>query len=312
MKFIAVTGEVASSLPIPPDAHAGKPDTFRFACIFFLSILCWPVTVSALQPSQAEAIPHVNQNARENFVQYIYAESHKAFAIAPGGTWAWTAGEASREEANAKALQRCQEHTTQTCVLYSTNDDIVFNADAWPRLWRLTKPKPNATSKPVSGVKRGEQFPNLHFKDSSGKARSLSDFKGKLTLVHFWGSWCAPCLREMPVLLKLQADLKQQHGDKIAMVLLQVREPFSISLQWARKQQFDALPLYDSGVKDSDDAMLKTEAGKSYSDRKLARAFPSSYVLDQNGRVLFSHYGPITNWEEYLPFFADAVTYNLH
>lgn len=301
----------ASSLPIPFDAFAGKPDSFRFACIFMCSLLWLPQAGNALQPSQAESIPHVNQRARENFVQYIYAENNKAFAIAPGGVWAWTEGEASREEANSKALQRCQQHTQQTCVLYGSNDEIVFDVAAWPRLWRLTQLP--ARSKPKAGdsLRRGEAFPNLQFKDSKGKSRSIDEYRGRITLVHFWGSWCAPCLREMPALLKLQTTLQQQHGDKVAMVLLQVREPFVTSHKWAAKYQFDALPLFDSGVKDSDDETLRTQDGKAYPDRQIARAFPTSYVLDHTGKVLFTHNGPIANWEEYLPFFADAVTYNL-
>lgn len=306
MKFFALNGRLASSLPIPPDACAGRPDPFRFACIFLFGLLGLPAIATALQPAQAEAIPHVNQQAREHFVQYLHAGNHKAYAIAPGGTWAWTESELSVEEAKTSALQRCQQHTEQQCVLYSVNDEIVFDATTWPRLWRLT---PAQLQQQAVGVKRGMQFPNLQFKDRHGKPSSLRKFTGKITLVHFWGSWCAPCLREMPHMLKLQKTLQQQHGNKVAMVLLQVREPFADSQAWAVKQGFDSLPLYDSGVQDSDDAELHTVEGKTYQDRELAIAFPASYVLDAKGRVLFAHRGPIADWQEYLPFFTDAVTH---
>lgn len=265
--------------------------SFCAALIFTLGLTT--ETSFALQREDAENIPHVNQRAKDSFIQYIYATNNKAFAIAPGGAWAWSDVAATEEEAKQKAKEQCQTHAQQNCVLYAVNDKVVFNEQEWPTLWRLQNKKP--------------AFPNLKFKNKYGKSRSIRSFKNKITLVHFWGSWCPPCLREMPSLLKLQKELKQRFGNKVKMVLLQVREPFKQSMQWAKQQAFDKLPLYDSGVKDEFDHKLRTTMGKTISDRKLAKVFPSSYVLDQQGRVLFSHRGPIDNWLEYLPFFKDIV-----
>ncbi len=114
-------------------------------------------------------------------------------------------------------------------------------------------------------------------------------------------------MREMPSLLTLQKSLATQHGKQVKLVLLQVREPFSQSINWAKQQGFARLPLYDSGVMSSEDSQLRTAGGKRITDRKLARAFPTSYVLDERGRVLFAHTGPIDDWLEYLPFIDDII-----
>ncbi|MCW8988911.1 MAG: TlpA family protein disulfide reductase [Gammaproteobacteria bacterium] len=258
-----------------------------------------------MQSEQAKHIPHVDQKARESFQQYRYASGPKAYAIAPGGAWAWSELELNDEEAQRIALDNCQTQTQQTCIVYALNDKVVFDKDRWPTLWRLSEEE-KATSSPF-GISRGAHFPNLIFKDSKGKQHRLSDSKDKVTLVHFWGSWCPPCIREMPELVELQKSLKKNYGNKVKMILLQVREPFAQSQKWAKQYHFSKLPLYDSTPSGENNDILQTATGKKLYDRMIARVFPSTYVLDQKGRVLFAHRGPIHNWSEYLPFFRSVI-----
>lgn len=51
------------------------------------------------------------------------------------------------------------------------------------------------------------QAPALHFTDLDGKPRQLSEWRGRPLLINFWATWCAPCLQEIPMLIKAQTEL---------------------------------------------------------------------------------------------------------
>jgi thiol-disulfide isomerase/thioredoxin len=61
----------------------------------------------------------------------------------------------------------------------------------------------------------GKTAPEIKGADIAGKAMKLSDFRGKVVLVVFWGTWCGPCMSDVP---KHQALLKRLEGKPFAIV----------------------------------------------------------------------------------------------
>ena len=59
--------------------------------------------------------------------------------------------------------------------------------------------------------------PETTFTDPEGGTHSLTDYKGKVVLLNFWATWCAPCREEMPSLDALQAELG---GDDFQVVAI--------------------------------------------------------------------------------------------
>jgi thiol-disulfide isomerase/thioredoxin len=78
-----------------------------------------------------------------------------------------------------------------------TNEDIPFNNIA-------THKNP----KPITAV---------IFEDFSGNEVSLKDYYGKLLIINFWATWCAPCKKEMPSLDSLYSDNSFKNLEVIAV-----------------------------------------------------------------------------------------------
>tara|TARA_B100000768_G_scaffold96305_1_gene89850 strand:+ start:208 stop:723 length:516 start_codon:yes stop_codon:yes gene_type:complete len=55
-------------------------------------------------------------------------------------------------------------------------------------------------------IKNPKIYEDVIFKDINQKDIDLDDFKGKLTILNFWATWCAPCKEEMPSLDSLQSN----------------------------------------------------------------------------------------------------------
>lgn len=251
-------------------------------------------------------IPHVSKKANDSFLyDYAYATNHRAFAIASDGAWSWTAKKDTVEQAKVDALAACARYTEQDCMLYAVNNQIVFDVNTWRQSWGPYKNKAQALSS-SSGTKLGQKFPDIAYVTPDNQTSSIHQHLGKIVFVHFWGCWCPPCGFEFTALTDLYQIINDLMPGQVEFIILQVREPIEQARAWAADKQFTALPLSDSGVKDSEDEELTLRDGTRVADRTFARAFPASYILDKHGINVFSHMGSIDYWTELLPFFMDV------
>jgi len=68
--------------------------------------------------------------------------------------------------------------------------------------------------------KIGEVAPKFSLKTLDGKEIKLEDYRGKVVLLYFWGTWCSPCVASTPGLKKLYEELSQYDG--FAMIALAI------------------------------------------------------------------------------------------
>lgn len=121
----------------------------------------------------------------------------------------------------------------------------------------------------------GVAAPELPMRSYDGRAWDLSRFEGKPVVVNFWGSWCPPCLQEMPHFVRAARG----YGDQLIFVGATVNSP--------RDDVFHVLERF--GV-----PYPIAEVDSATVNRWNARSLPSTYVLDARHHIVWSTSGAIT------------------
>lgn len=135
------------------------------------------------------------------------------------------------------------------------------------------KPAAEAEKKPgvsdIVWLETPQPLPATVFKDGNDADKTLADFAGKVMVVNFWATWCAPCVKEMPTLDALQAKLGGPGFE--VLTISQDREGAKVAKPFVEKNQWKNLALYVEAP------------GKFAHDAKL-RGLPTSLIVDKNGQ----------------------------
>lgn len=117
--------------------------------------------------------------------------------------------------------------------------------------------------------------PNFRGEDISGQRRSLQDYRGQLLILHFWSTWCGPCRRELPEMIKLHSAYRE-HGVHILGVALEFGDHMGKDefIAWCRERNIEWPQLY-------------SDKGFAHPVAKQFRiqSIPRLIFIDREGRV---------------------------
>ena len=100
--------------------------------------------------------------------------------------------------------------------------------------------KPNIKNLVI--LKNPKIYEEVFFKDSNNYDVNLDDFKGKLLILNFWATWCAPCREEMPSLDDLQSN---SNFDNLKIFPINIgQENFSKSDSFFKELGIQNLEIY--------------------------------------------------------------------
>ena len=118
---------------------------------------------------------------------------------------------------------------------------------------------------------QGQAAPEIDGKDLYGRPMKLSDFRGKVVVLVFWGSWCGPCMREVPHERQL---LEKYRGKPFAILGVNCREKAEVAKKTVEREKM-TWPQWSDGEED----------GGPIVGTYHIRDFPTLFVIDAKGVI---------------------------
>ena len=129
--------------------------------------------------------------------------------------------------------------------------------------------------------------PEFTLATTDGDLVSLSDLKGKVVLLNFWGTWCGPCRIELPDFIKLH---DKYNKDGLEIVGITIRRGESIEDVAKFKDQWGLNYLLLNDI--SGNEVSKVTMDYSRAIGQMISGIPTTLVIDREGFIVSGFIGP--------------------
>ncbi|MGH8549131.1 MAG: TlpA family protein disulfide reductase [Methylococcales bacterium] len=120
-------------------------------------------------------------------------------------------------------------------------------------------------------------IPSFSLPDTEGKNHNIAEWKGKVLVINFWATWCPPCLKEIPLFVKMQ----ESHGRQGLQIIGIAVEAAEAVREFSGKRKFN-YPILVAGL---------SGLGISATLGNLTGVVPYSLVVNREGRIVHRHPG---------------------
>jgi len=119
--------------------------------------------------------------------------------------------------------------------------------------------------------------------DVDGEQRQLSEWQGKVIVINFWATWCAPCRAEIPDFVELQQQYSNDGLQFIGIALQQAEEVRDFIAEFNVN--------YPTLVGSNDVIKVSKKLGNDIG------ALPYTVIIDRDGKIIFTRRGPLSKSE---------------
>jgi thiol-disulfide isomerase/thioredoxin len=102
-------------------------------------------------------------------------------------------------------------------ISYNIGDLVPVATATTPAPVNANAPAPAVTDAPPAWTDLPPEVALAPLKDANGASFKLADFFGKVVVVNFWATWCGPCRREIPELIKLHKEFQSRGVEMIGL-----------------------------------------------------------------------------------------------
>jgi len=128
--------------------------------------------------------------------------------------------------------------------------------------------------------------PNFKLAKINGEEFNLSDFKGKVVMLNFWGTWCPPCRKEIPDLVNLQNKYNKE-GLEVVGVTLNSGSAADIQ-KFANQKQMNYTLLTD--FNNNETQAVTYLYGQAIGQQ--ISSIPTTLIIDREGYIVKGYLGP--------------------
>ncbi len=133
-----------------------------------------------------------------------------------------------------------------------------------------------------------KDVPDLNLKTLDGKTVNLQDYSnnGKITVISFWATWCAPCKKELDAIADIYPDWQEEYDVELLAITIDTRRQLAKVPGVVETKGWEYIVL----------SANEQEAFNSLNFQTV----PQTFIIDKNGKIVWDHSGYLPGDEDEL------------